>query len=111
VGSITFAFSSSDEFCLDRYINGSPSARGQDIAPLISALNLITQKSATQSGIRVGRNFPKYFYDKPATPASLSPSLEAWQGFAMSVRPAFGQLMVNVYVLLYLYLSQNVNTV
>lgn len=86
---------------MDRYTNASPDARIRDIAPFISALNLIIQKFATKSGTRVGRTLPKYFYDKPTAPVSLSSHLEAWQGFAMSVRPTFGQLMVNVYVLLY----------
>lgn len=87
-----------NEFYSNRYMNGSPDARTYDMQPLLSALNLITQKSATKFGKRVGRTFPKYFYDNPTKPAFLSPNLEAWQGFAMSIRPAFGQLMVNVYV-------------
>lgn len=82
----------------DRYLDGVPDARSYDLGPLSSALNMITQSFGARHGRRVGRAFSKYFYDTPTKPVSLSPNLEAWQGFALSIRPAFKQLMINVYV-------------
>ncbi|KXN85174.1 Protein argonaute 5 [Leucoagaricus sp. SymC.cos] len=90
---------------LTKYTDASLDARSYDLTPLLSALNLITQKPANKSGKRVGRTFPKYFYDLPTKPAPLSGMLEAWQGFAMSVRPTYGQLMVNVNVCMSAFLT------
>ncbi|KAF9443073.1 argonaute-like protein [Macrolepiota fuliginosa MF-IS2] len=83
---------------LNRYLEGDLDARTHDLAPVSSALNLISQSYAVKHGTRVGRTFPKYFYDKPTKPVALGANLEAWQGFALSIRPAFKQLMVNVNV-------------
>jgi hypothetical protein len=85
---------------LCRYTDASPDARNFDLAPYLSALQLIFQSYPDKNGIRVGRrdgrSVIKYFYDTPTRPSPLSPLLQAWQGFSVSVRPTFKQLMVNV---------------
>jgi hypothetical protein len=79
---------------IQRYLNGSPDARGYDTLPLISALNLVLQQNASRTGVRVGKN--RYFFPSSAQKIPLGPRVEAWQGFFASVRPTYKELMVNV---------------
>lgn len=68
-----------------------------DSQPLISALNLILQQHASNTGVRVGRN--RYFFSAATqAPLGLSLGIEARRGFFMSIRPTYKQLMVNVNV-------------
>ncbi|EKM51085.1 uncharacterized protein PHACADRAFT_212985 [Phanerochaete carnosa HHB-10118-sp] len=82
-----------------------PKKRDFDTLPHISALNLIVQKHAAKSGIRVGgddeqdekkrQGKSKYFF--PAEERfPLILGLEACRGFYVSIRPNFKQLMVNI---------------
>lgn len=79
-----------------RYINGQVTSRDYDPLPLISALNLVLQQHAARTGVRVGKN--RYFFPNLNDRVDLSPTIEAWRGFYTSVRPAYKELMVNVYV-------------
>ncbi|KDQ09564.1 hypothetical protein BOTBODRAFT_117083 [Botryobasidium botryosum FD-172 SS1] len=77
------------------YLDGRPESRDYDILPLVSALNLVLQSHASKTGVRVGQN--RYFF--PSTQRyQLELGIEACQGFFMSVRPSYKQLMVNVNV-------------
>ena len=67
----------------------------RDIDPLISALNLIMQRLASQTGHRFGKN--RYFF-MDGECGQLGPRLFAYMGFFTSVRPVYKQLMVNVNV-------------
>ncbi|PCH34807.1 Piwi-domain-containing protein [Wolfiporia cocos MD-104 SS10] len=80
----------------DQYMQGRPESRNEDLLPLMSALNLVLQQHAANTGIRVGKN--RYFFGGSSTPMQLSLGVEAWRGFFISVRPTFKQLMVNVNV-------------
>jgi eukaryotic translation initiation factor 2C len=78
-----------------RYVNADPAARDYDPLPVISALNLVLQQHASRGGFRLGKN--RYFFT-PRERLQLGMGVQAWQGFFLSVRPAFKQLMVNVNV-------------
>ncbi|KAJ7226883.1 argonaute-like protein [Mycena pura] len=78
---------------LTKYMNGEVGSREYNPLPLVSALNLVLQQHPTRTGVRVGRN--KYFF--PSSQGfSLGTGLVAFQGFYMSVRPTYKELMVNV---------------
>ncbi|KAH6866211.1 QDE2 protein [Coprinopsis sp. MPI-PUGE-AT-0042] len=84
---------------LSRYPSGSTTHKDHDPLPLISALNLVLRQYATRSGaFRVGKS--RYFFPTsdlvPALRLRELPGLYMKQGFFVSVRPAFKQLMVNV---------------
>ncbi|KAJ7594394.1 argonaute-like protein [Mycena floridula] len=81
---------------LASYVQGQPQYRGYDIAPLISALNIILATRPIRSGVLLGRN--RFFFKSAAPPVNLGGSIEAWRGFYSSVRPTHNQLMVNVNV-------------
>jgi eukaryotic translation initiation factor 2C len=78
-----------------RYLNADPAARDYDPLPVISALNLVLRQHALRSGFRLGKN--QYFFT-PQERRQLSMGVQAWQGFVLSVRPVFKQLMVNMNV-------------
>lgn len=80
---------------LSRYLDGRGESRDYDTLPLISALNLVLQQHASRQGVRVGKN--RYFFPS-GDKVLLGAGVEGWQGFFMSVRPSFRQLMVNVNV-------------
>lgn len=63
---------------------------------LISALNLVLQQHAARNGVRFGKN--RYFFASNNTDIRLSLGLFARQGFFLSVRPTYKQLMVNINV-------------
>ncbi|ETW76682.1 hypothetical protein HETIRDRAFT_174733, partial [Heterobasidion irregulare TC 32-1] len=65
------------------------------IDPLVSALNLILQRQASQTGFRFGKN--RYFWDDAAR-GQLGPRLWAYMGFFSSVRLVHKEIMVNVNV-------------
>lgn len=65
------------------------------IDPLISAMNLIIQRQASQTGFRFGRN--RHFWSDTET-RELAPKLWALMGFFTSVRPVHKQLMLNLNV-------------
>lgn len=67
----------------------------RDVKPVISALNLVMQRQASQMGFRVGRN--RFFFDDEER-GQLGPRLLAYMGFYASVRPVQSQFMVNVNV-------------
>lgn len=77
-----------------RYMEGQVDYRDYDPLPLLSALNLVLQHQASRTGIRFGKN--RYFFPTSLEKKFLSPGLEAVQGFYISVRPGFKQLLVNV---------------
>jgi eukaryotic translation initiation factor 2C len=79
-----------------RYLEGQSESRDYDPLPLISALNLVLQRHATKTGVRVGQN--RYFFPSSEEKFNLSLGLEARRGFFASVRPTYNQLMVNVNV-------------
>ncbi|KAJ7641512.1 argonaute-like protein [Roridomyces roridus] len=79
---------------LTRHLSGDPSAARNNIQPLISALNLAMQQHAARTGVRLGNN--RYFFPASSQSFPLSTGIIAFQGFYMSVRPTYGQLMVNV---------------
>jgi eukaryotic translation initiation factor 2C len=94
-----------------RYLSGSTTHKDHDTLPLISALNLVLGQYATRTGgFRVGRESNKdkskirysnkYFFPTsdlvPALRLRELPGLYMKQGFFLSVRPAFKELMVNV---------------
>jgi hypothetical protein len=81
-------------YASSRYLNADPSSRDEDPLPVISALNLILQTHATRSGYRLGQN--RYFY-QDQNQRRLGQGIEAWQGFFLSVRPMYKQLMVCSY--------------
>ncbi|KAF9476154.1 QDE2 protein [Pholiota conissans] len=81
---------------LTRYMDGRPESAGYNTLPLISALNLALQQYASRVGTRVGKN--RFFFPASSQKFSLGPGLEAIQGFYMSVRPTYKELMVNVNV-------------
>lgn len=80
-----------------RYVTGDHASLNEDeeIKPVVSALNLILQRKASQAGYRVGRN--RFFYDDEER-GVLGPRLIAYMGFYSSVRPVQNQFMVNVNV-------------
>ncbi|KAJ7915348.1 argonaute-like protein [Mycena leptocephala] len=77
-----------------KYLDGDIGSRDYNVAPLISALNLVLQQHATKTGIRVGKS--RYFFPNATAPVQLSLGIIALQGFSMSVRPTYKQFMVNV---------------
>ncbi|KAF8637180.1 hypothetical protein AX17_002993 [Amanita inopinata Kibby_2008] len=85
-----------------RHTDGDLQYRDYDLQPSISALNLIFQQHASRSGVRLGKKdsngASKYFFDPGQQRTNLAPGIELWQGFFISIRPAFKQLMVNVNV-------------
>lgn len=106
-----FAFVRTPPSSQTRYLSGSTSHKDHDTLPLISALNLILGQHATRTGgFRVGKESSKdksknrysnkYFFPTsnlvPALRLRELPGLYVKQGFFVSVRPAFKQLMVNV---------------
>ena len=68
--------------------------------PIMSALNLVLQHHASHTGVRVGKKESdgecKFFFDPGQNRRMLAAGSEIWQGFFISVRPAFKQLMVNM---------------
>ncbi|KZV96981.1 Piwi-domain-containing protein [Exidia glandulosa HHB12029] len=82
---------------MKRYVTGDHASLNEDeeIKPVVSALNLILQRKASQAGYRVGRN--RFFYDDEER-GVLGPRLIAYMGFYSSVRPVQNQFMVNVNV-------------
>lgn len=62
---------------------------------MISALNLVLQRQASESGFRHGRN--RFFFNDDEK-GQLGPRLWALMGFYSSVRPVHKQLMVNLNV-------------
>ncbi|KAF8639231.1 hypothetical protein AX17_001716 [Amanita inopinata Kibby_2008] len=79
------------------YTSGDRQYKEYDIAPLLSALNLVLAAHATRSGgVMVGRN--RFFFPSSSEAVRLGGALEAFRGFYSSVRPAHNQLMVNVNV-------------
>uniref|UniRef100_A0A0W0FNM2 Putative argonaute-like protein n=1 Tax=Moniliophthora roreri TaxID=221103 RepID=A0A0W0FNM2_MONRR len=78
---------------LPSYLSGQD--RNYNIAPLLSALNLVQQQHAARHGIRVGGS--KYFFPLQSSQTfQLSPGVIAVQGFYVSVRPVYKELMANV---------------
>lgn len=77
-------------------MEGAAEFRDHDPLPLISALNIVLQQHATRTGVRVGNN--RFFFPTSSQKLDLGPGVRAVQGFYASVRPAYQQLMVNVYV-------------
>ncbi|THH32716.1 hypothetical protein EUX98_g1439 [Antrodiella citrinella] len=73
----------------------NPNTTGDKLS-LISALNLVLQQHAARTGIRFGKN--RYFFPSTNRDIPLSLGLFARQGFFLSVRPTFKQLMVNINV-------------
>jgi eukaryotic translation initiation factor 2C len=76
-------------------VNADPTARNYNPLPVISALNLVLRQHASRGGFQLGRN--QYFFT-PQEHLQLTMGVEAWQGFFLSVRPAFKKLTVNVNV-------------
>ncbi|KAJ8091756.1 hypothetical protein PM082_020991 [Marasmius tenuissimus] len=90
---------------LTKYMKGQPDFRKYDPAPLIGALNLVLQRRAAQTGIRIGQDRDnnkndrnKYFFPLNSRTHRLGPGLVAIQGYYASVRPTYKELMVNVNV-------------
>ncbi|PFH51130.1 hypothetical protein AMATHDRAFT_75110 [Amanita thiersii Skay4041] len=84
---------------LSHYVSGDRNYKDFDIAPLLSALNLILAAHATRAGgdgVMVGRN--KFFFPASSDAWDLGGGLQAFRGYYSSVRPAHNQLMVNVNV-------------
>ena len=80
-----------------RYLDGNINSREYDTLPMISALNLVIQQYASRSGaVRVGKN--RHFFPTAEDKRSLGLGVDAWKGFYTSVRPSYGQLLVNVNV-------------
>ena len=79
-----------------RYQSGNPLYRGNHQAnlPVIASLNRILKRHVVRVGVRVGKN--KFFMPTSDAVFPLTLGLEARQGFFMSVRPMYKQLMVNV---------------
>lgn len=79
-------------------MDGAPQFRDYDPLPLISALNIVLQQHATRTGVRVGKN--RFFFPSSTErKIDLGSGIQAVAGFYASVRPAYQQLMVNVYVI------------
>ncbi|KAK2460802.1 hypothetical protein APHAL10511_007272 [Amanita phalloides] len=81
------------------YTAGQRQYKEFDIAPLLSALNIILSSHATSTegkGVMVGRN--KFFFPNTSMVWELGGGLQAFRGFYSSVRPTHYQLMVNVNV-------------
>lgn len=87
---------------VDRHMEGDLDFENYNKSPLISALNLVLQEHAQKTGFRVGqqdiRVGQRYFFSASSGHKALSPGIEAWRGFFVSVRPMYKQLMVNVNV-------------
>ncbi|KAJ2913428.1 hypothetical protein MD484_g6984, partial [Candolleomyces efflorescens] len=82
---------------MSKYLNADPESRRYDPLPLISSLNLVLQQHAQRTGVRVGTG--RFFFpESPTTPKlPFRPGeLYVKQGFFVSVRPAYKQLMVNI---------------
>ncbi|KAF5364732.1 hypothetical protein D9757_012485 [Collybiopsis confluens] len=95
VYSITITFTRElDPKQLTSYMEGQPQFRNYNPLPLVSALNAVLQQHASRTGVKVGQN--KYFFPTSSKGVYLSPGISAFQGFFVSVRPTFNQLMVNV---------------
>ncbi|KAL0569367.1 hypothetical protein V5O48_012602 [Marasmius crinis-equi] len=97
---------------LTRYMQGQPDFRRYDTAPLIGALNLVLQRRASQTGVRIGQDRDnnkndrnKYFFPLSSQKHPLGPGVIAIQGYYASVRPAYKQLMVNVNVCMAAFLD------
>ncbi|KAF6752684.1 QDE2 protein [Ephemerocybe angulata] len=81
---------------MTRYLDGNTQSRDYDPLPLVSSLNLVLQQHAQRNGVRVG-NSRFFFPSSNATPKiQFRPDLYLKQGFFVSLRPGFKQLMVNV---------------
>ncbi|TFY68777.1 hypothetical protein EVG20_g3426 [Dentipellis fragilis] len=80
---------------LRKYLVGQRNNPSEEVDPLISALNLVMQKYAGQLGFRFGKG--RHFFDDEEK-RQIGPRLFAHMGFFASVRPVYGQLMVNVNV-------------
>ncbi|KAF8632130.1 hypothetical protein AX15_002024 [Amanita polypyramis BW_CC] len=82
-----------------QYLNGDLQSYS-NLQRAISALNLIMQKHASRTGIRLGRwddnGASRYFFEPGDRNIELARGVELWKGFFISVRPTFKQLMVNV---------------
>ncbi|KIL63066.1 hypothetical protein M378DRAFT_193040 [Amanita muscaria Koide BX008] len=88
---------------LRQYTEANLQYRDYDMQPVISALNLVLQHHASRTGVRVGKKDSngesKFFFDPgEQNRRRLAPGSEIWQGFFISVRPTFKQLMVNINV-------------
>ncbi|EIW79812.1 Piwi-domain-containing protein [Coniophora puteana RWD-64-598 SS2] len=81
---------------IEKYVSGDPDYRNHDIAPIISALNLVSSAHARANGVLVGQN--KYFFRDAEPPTALGGALEACRGFFSSVRPIHGEMAINVHV-------------
>ena len=75
-------------------MEGQVNYRDYDPLPLSSALNLVLQQHASRTGVRFGKN--RHFFPNSLEKKSLGPGLDAVQGFYISARPGFKQLLVNV---------------
>ena len=78
-----------------RYLNVDAESRKYDPLPLISSLNLVLKQHARRTGVKVSAghfSFPQATLRMPIRPGELY----ATQGFFVSVRPAYKQLMVNM---------------
>lgn len=84
----------STHFYASRYTKGHD--KHYNIQPAISALNLILQKQAATTGVRVGQN--KYVLPDSDRFSLKVGLLDAYRGFFVSIRPTFDRLMVNVNV-------------
>ncbi|KAF8578838.1 Piwi-domain-containing protein [Ramaria rubella] len=95
----TISFSLVNEISSDTlqsYLDGS--LRSYNIAPLLSALNIVFAKypSGLGQGTKVGRD--RFFFKSEVNSLDLGAGLEAWKGFYSSVRPTLNSLLVNVNV-------------
>ncbi|KAJ2936747.1 hypothetical protein H1R20_g354, partial [Candolleomyces eurysporus] len=82
---------------MSNFLNADPESRKYDPLPLISSLNLVLQQHAQRTGVRVGTG--RFFFPaSPTTPKLQFRAGELYvkQGFFVSVRPAYKQLMVNI---------------
>ncbi|KAH8113207.1 Piwi-domain-containing protein [Phellopilus nigrolimitatus] len=91
---------------LDRYLRGEDA--DYNPLPIISAFNLVTTAHASHTGVpdKKGYLFPPSVLGE--SPLALSAGLEAWKGFFATVRPAYGNLMVNVNVCMGAFYVPNV---
>ncbi|KAI0065147.1 Piwi-domain-containing protein [Artomyces pyxidatus] len=80
---------------LQKYLNGQPDGAKDHVDPIISALQLVLQRQAAQTGHRAGKN--RFFFQDEEM-RQIGPRLWALMGFYSSVRPVYKQLMVNVNV-------------
>ncbi|KAG1824825.1 uncharacterized protein BJ212DRAFT_1476107 [Suillus subaureus] len=82
---------------LKKYLHCDVNNEKYNISPLISAYNIVLQQHASLTAIQVGNScyfkFPGY---KGNELSSRLMGLQAFRGFFLSVRPVFGELMVNV---------------